>query len=97
EVDPAVEFVAKLQRRGAVFRLQHPITQLLQTFTHVGANQGLILDHQQELSGDTSARFRSRERWLDGSLGRRKVQLESRPMPRFAIHPDVAAALLDDA
>src|SRR5260370_32739911 len=84
-----------LQGLGTVFRLQHTVTVLLEAFPNQ-VPDSLLVFHEQYCSCPPQ---RYGEAFnladlLERVLNSREVNFKRRTMPRLAVYPNIAAALL---
>jgi hypothetical protein len=89
----------QLQGLLAVGRLQHLKPSLRERAPGHGANQWIVFDQQNPPAARASRHFLGGLSSYGGDRlrHRREVELESGAEPRFAVRPDVPAALLHDA
>ena len=97
QIDFAVQTVVNLQRGLPILSFDDVVTQLLQTLTHIAANGGVVFDDQDGLPARLRVRLAAHQRILQGCGNRGEVEFEGCAMRRFAVNPDVAAALFHNA
>src|SRR5208337_4094258 len=90
-------FLADPQRSLPAFSLEDAVSQLLQTLADVAPNHGFVLDHEHGLPTGILERRAMHGRNFRHPSRYREVQLKSGAMSGFAVDPDVAAALFNDA
>ena len=77
--------------------LQHPIALLFENLARDGPEGLLVFDEQDRLPPFRGHRRRRDERRLRRLVDARQIDLERRASPHLAVHPHVAAGLLDRA
>ena len=93
---------ADLHRGRAIGGFDHGVALVLQELSGQAAKIGFVLHHQNRFARGFHGGCSLRSRLLDHGgcfVDRhvRHVNLERRALARLAVHPDVSAALLDDA
>ena len=90
--------LAGFNRLGAGGRSQDPVADALQHPDGELANRFLVFDDENGLAAESSGWIRlSGRRIIRRVCDSWKIQLEGGALARFAVHPDVAPALLDHA
>src|SRR5947208_13893629 len=97
QVDLALMAFAHQQRFAAMPRLQHVISVFVQNLPHQGAHSVFILNEHDGLAAAAGRLHRLRRSELSRRIDSWQIYLECRADANFAVDPNVATALLDDA
>src|SRR5437773_12281627 len=77
--------------------LEHRVAVLAKHLAGQRANAVIVLDEQNRLGPSAGHHSRIRRQGVGRLRHSREIDLERRPLPRLAVHPDMAIALLHDA